>query len=317
MPIPLRWLVAGITAGAFILTILMMRLDMRVALNGASAGFATAAVILLLVRHRFRPAGPRAHPVAHAMAEDVLVFATTTLVGVIASYAVAACTTGWVDHAMVRLDHAIGFDWNDLYALTAAHPLLQIMGRIAYASIYASPAIILLSYALNRQRAEARFFLASFWLAAGLSLCFFLFMPTLGPLAYGWHGAIDYMPTSGLFQAEIIPLLRDHSMQVVDLSMLRGLVGIPSFHAASATLYILAARHTGSARAPLVLLNVAMIFSIPVEGTHYAVDLIGGMAVALVAHGVVTLLVRARRVPARDPIAYAPGVGVPAVEGAS
>ncbi|HEX7821421.1 MAG TPA: phosphatase PAP2 family protein [Sphingobium sp.] len=318
MPIPLSCIVSAVMASLVLLALLMMRMDLRIALNGGCAGFGTAVIMLLLLRHLFRATGPRPRQAVSDCAEDVLLFMTMALAGATASYAVAACTQGWVDHAMVRLDHAMGFDWRDLYAVTAAHPALQISGRIAYASIFASPAILLLGFARAGQRVEARLFLATFWVAAVLSLCLFLFMPTLGPLSYMWQGPISYMPTSGVYQAELIPLLREHHLKLIDLGALRGLVGPPSFHACCAMLYIITARNSGALRAPLTLLNVAMLFAIPVEGTHYVTDIIGGVAVALAAHGAVTLLARSLRpLPEAGIDTALYGVGAPAPEAAS
>jgi hypothetical protein len=311
--IPAAWLWTAIGISILTIAALLLETGLHIALNGASAGFCVAIAGLALVGFHGRGTN---RPVAiRHYAQDVLAFMTMGLTGAVGSYAVAAFTHGWTDHAMVRLDAAMGFDWRDVYALTAAHPALQTAGRIAYASIYASPAILLLAFARAGQRMEARFFLASFWLAAVLTMIFFLFLPTLGPLAYMWREPVSYMPMSALYQAEIIPLLRDHQMQVVDLGSLRGLVGAPSFHAACATLYLLAARNAGAVRTPVTLLNVAMLFSIPVEGTHYATDIVAGMAVALAAHGMMTLLVRMRRsggLIAIDPTPYAVATGTPA-----
>lgn len=314
LPIPLTWLALAVTGSTLVLALLMAWLDIGIALNGACAAFAAAALTLLLVRHLFRADGPRPRSVVHSAAEDVLLFMIISLSGATASYAVAAFTHGWVDTAMVRFDDAIGFDWRDIYALTAAHPSLQITGRIAYASIFASPAILILSFARSGNRADARHFLASFWVAAVLALCLFRFMPTLGPLSHMWQGAIPYMPTSGVYQAELIPLLREHHFHLVDVGALRGLVGPPSFHACSAMLYMIAARNTGPLRAPLTLLNVAMLFAIPVEGTHYVTDLIGGIAVALVAHAAVTLLARSLQPHPGSGAPYVPGIAAPAPE---
>lgn len=290
-PIPLRWLVAAMLGGFALLALLMHRTHLSIALNGATLAFGSAAILLLSTRHLFR----HSRPLVSHCAEDSFLFVAISLTGAVASYGVAALTTGWVDGAMVQIDSAIGFDWNSLYAATAAHPLLQTGGRIAYASIFASPAILLLSFAAHRQRDEARRFLGAFWLAAILSLIAFRWLPTLGPLDYMWHGSIAYMPTSGLYQADLIPLLREGRAGPIDLAHLRGLVGPPSFHAASAVLYILAAWRTRNLRWPLTALNFLMLLSIPVEGTHYAVDVISGAAVALTADCLVQYVARRRR----------------------
>lgn len=301
-PIPLSWMLVATAVSLVALTALMIQTHLSIALNGAALVFAVMGAILLAARHIFRAAGPRPRTAVSASAEDALLFILISLMGAVASYGVAALTVGWMDDAMVRIDQAIGFDWNALYTLTSDRPAIAIGGRIAYASIFASPAILLLSFAIHGQRDEARRFLAAFWLAAAVSLILFRWLPTLGPLDYMWHGSIDYMPTSGLYQAELIPMLREGRAGPIDLGALRGLVGPPSFHAASAVLYSLAAWRTHNLRWPLTILNGLMLLSIPVEGTHYAVDVISGAAVALVSHAVIQSIASARR-NGRRPVA--------------
>lgn len=294
-PIPLRWLVLAALGSVVALALLLHHTGLTIALNGAAFAFGVVGIALLGTRHAFRRSGLYPRPVLSDGAEDTLLFITIALSGAVASYGVAALTHGWVDAAMARFDHAIDFDWDTMYALTAANPALQIGGRIAYATIFASPVILVLSFATHGQRDEARCFLASFWLAAIISLVLFRWLPTLGPLAYSWHGPIDYMPTSGLYQADLIPMLREGRAEPIDLAHLRGLVGPPSFHAASAVLYILAAWRTRNLRWPLTVVNGLMLLSIPVEGTHYAVDVVSGAAVALTAYAVVRIVARRRR----------------------
>lgn len=296
--IPLHWLGIATATSLGALAILLFRTGLSIEINRAFVAFALVALVLLGIRHGFRRSGPRPRALWSDAAEDTLLFITISLSGAVASYGVAALTHGWVDAQMASFDAAIGFDWNYFYAITAAHPLLQIIGRITYASIFASPAILVLSFATHGQREEARRFLASFWLAAVISLILFRWLPTLGPLAYMWQGPIDYIPTSGLYQAELIPQLREGHAAAIDLGQLRGLVGPPSFHAASAMLYILAGWRTRHLRWPMTILNILMLFAIPVEGTHYAIDVISGAAVALTAHAIVTTIANGRRLNA-------------------
>ncbi|WP_338329099.1 phosphatase PAP2 family protein [Sphingobium yanoikuyae] len=64
---------------------------------------------------------------------------------------------------------------------------------------------------------------------------------------------------------------------------LRGIVSAPSFHTAAAVLYIAAGWRIAALRWPIVALNAAMLLSTPVEGTHYLIDMILGLGVALTA----------------------------------
>ncbi len=150
-----------------------------------------------------------------------------------------------------------------------------------------SPAILLGYFAWTGHRASARGFIAAFWLAAVLSLSLFPFLPAEGPLAFLWRGPIPYMPESALYQMSLIPELRRHGISHVDLGALRGLVSAPSFHTASAILYVAAAWPFRRLRWPLLVINIAMLLSTPVEGTHYLTDMIAGALVAIAALGIV------------------------------
>jgi membrane-associated phospholipid phosphatase len=91
------------------------------------------------------------------------------------------------------------------------------------------------------------------------------------------------MPTSALYQEQLIPALRARTFTRVDLGALRGLVCAPSFHTVCAVLYILTAWPIKKLRWWLVGLNIVMLLAVPVEGTHYLTDMIAGMLVALFA----------------------------------
>jgi membrane-associated phospholipid phosphatase len=148
-------------------------------------------------------------------------------------------------------------------------------------------------FALTGQRARSRRFLLTFWLGAVLTLALFPLFPAEGPLAYLWHGPIPYMPTSALYQEQLIPALRMHRVTDIDLGHLRGLVCAPSFHTVSAVIYIAAAWPCRSLRWPISLLNLAMLLATPIEGTHYLSDMIAGFGVAVAAITLVDLALSA------------------------
>ena len=205
------------------------------------------------------------------------------LMGAVASYPVAAMTHGFHDAALQRIDAMLHFDWLAWYRLVAATPVLQSLGLAAYRSIYLTPAVLFATFAFTGDRVAAHRFLAGFWLTAVGTLILYTFMPAIGPFSYLWHGAIAYMPESEQWQQGLIPALRDHSVRIVDLGHLRGIVSAPSFHAAAATLYINAAWRLPRLRWPVIAVNAAMLLSTPVEGTHYLIDILLGTIVALAA----------------------------------
>jgi hypothetical protein len=294
-----RWIVAGLSVSAVLMLVLLHSAQLGVAPGGPGA---FAALLWLTMTgwaaYALRHPATRVERIARDAAEYFGVFMAVTLFGIVASYAVAAQSVGYVDNQLAWLDSRLGFDWGAWYAFVVAHPVFRVAGRIAYANIYLSPLVILGWFAMTGQKREARIFIAAFWLAVVLTLVAFVLIPAKGPLAAMWQGPIPYMPSSALYQAELIPQLRSHGLQQIHVEALQGVVCAPSFHAASGVLFIAAAWRAAPLRWPLLAVNVLMLLATPVEGTHYLVDIIMGAAVAIVALGATHLLVR-RFCPAR------------------
>jgi membrane-associated phospholipid phosphatase len=256
--------------------------------------FSTLGITAAATRYALRHAPTQGRRIARDIAEYFGLFTLISLMGATATYPLSAGSHGFIDPTLQRIDAMLRFNWIAWYDLVAAHRSLQLLGIAAYQSIFVTPVILLGYFAWRDHRAAARSFIASFWLAAVISLVLFRFIPAEGPLAFLWQGPIPYMPVSELSESTIIPELRLHLMSHVDLGNLRGLVSAPSFHTASAVLYIAAAWPFRRLRWPLTLLNVAMLLSTPVEGTHYLSDMIAGALVAIVGIVLVRLL-EARR----------------------
>jgi hypothetical protein len=282
--IPGEWLAAGIGASVLVLAVLMHQAGLAIDPSAASnlpydACGALAVGLCVGLRRR----ATRVQQVVRDTAEYYALFTLIGLVGAVASYPDAATSHGFVDATLARADAAVGFDWVGWYRVVAEHPVLQVAGRLAYESIYWTPVAILGAFAWTGRQDRARACLASFWVAALLTLALFRLMPAVGPLAYLWHGPVPYMPASALWQPVLIPPLRQHLVHTVDLGQLRGLVSAPSFHTAAAVLYIVAAWPMRRLRWPVLGINAAMLLSTPVEGTHYLTDMLAGAAVAGVA----------------------------------
>jgi membrane-associated phospholipid phosphatase len=252
-------------------------------MQAGNAKYFVLLALVMAIRFAFTRSAFRWSNEAADCAEYYALFTVMALTGAVCTYPISAMTHDFADDMLQRIDLALHFDWLAWYGMVSRHGSLQLLGGFAYDCIYLIPAILLAGFAVQGNRREAHRFLAAFWLAAIVTLILFRFMPAAGPLAYLWKGPIPYMPTTGLWQPDLIPALRAHQVGLVNLSELRGLVSAPSFHAASGTLYIAAARHCGRARWPVIGLSLAMLLSTPVEGTHYLSDMILGACVALAA----------------------------------
>ena len=285
-----RWIYAAVAIGLLLCGLAMQAAGLAIAPSSASnAPYGIAALVAAALRIGSWRSRSRWLWALGDCAEYYALLAAICLTGAVASYAVAAATHDYADPALQHVDEVLRFDWLAWYRTVAQHPALQLLGVAAYQSIYLTPAVLLGWFAFHGRRDAALRFLAVFWVAAVMTLAAFSLMPAVGPLSYLWHGPMPYMPVSELWQPDLIPALRAHTVHLVDLGQLHGLVSAPSFHTASATLYICTAWRIRRLRWPLVLLNLAMLLSTPVEGTHYLIDMILGAAVALCALLVVRL----------------------------
>jgi membrane-associated phospholipid phosphatase len=227
-----------------------------------------------------------------AFIEYAGLLALISLTGVIASYPVAYFSRSFSDPLLLRADEALRFDWPLWYRVVASHGLLQVAGRAFYDSVFVTPLVLAACFAWTQDRARAHLMIAAYWLSVVVTLALFALMPAKGPLALSSHGTLPYMPTSGLYQVSIIEGLKQHRIHEVDLAALHGLVGAPSFHTTAAILFIIAGWPNRLLRWPCLVVNGAMLLSVPVEGTHYLSDIIAGILVALAAELTMATLLR-------------------------
>lgn len=285
-----KWLTAILAASALLVVVMLLRSGLFVAPDNRGFAATLAAMVSLIVLRVWvnQPVGLNQTKLRD-FSEDVLAFLTISLLGVLASYSDAAATSGYSDATLAHFDTMLHFDWLVWYREVAAHSVLQHLGEAAYSAIYVSPILLIGYFVVTQQRARSRQFLATFWLGVVITLALFPLFPAEGPLAYLWHGPIPYMPTSALYQEQLIPALRMHRVTDIDLGALRGLVCAPSFHTVSGVIYIAAAWPVRRLRWPILAINAAMLLATPIEGTHYLSDMIAGLVVALFAIGVVWL----------------------------
>jgi membrane-associated phospholipid phosphatase len=282
--IPGRWIASALACSGCVVAAMLMFTG--IVIIPENRGFAAAGLpiaLLLAARIGLRQPHSLVQRQIRDFCEYMLVFLTIALLGVFASYAAAAQTSGFADPALQRIDLALHFDWLAWYRAVCSYRVLQYVGSAAYDTIYVSPIVLLAYFARVQSRFAAHRFLLTFWLGVLLTIVLFPLVPAAGPLAYLWHGPIPYMPTSALYQEQMIPALRAHLVRDIDLGALRGLVCAPSFHTVSAVLYITAAWPVRTLRWLIVPLNLAMLLATPVEGTHYLIDMIAGLLVAIVA----------------------------------
>jgi hypothetical protein len=277
-----KYFVAGGLASLLVVAALLHATGLAVdAWSRTSLIIYGATLVTALLWWKCRARANPAERIVQDFAESLIAFSFVSLLGAIASYPVMALSHGFSDAVLAEADHLMRFNWVDWYEVTAAHPLLQFAGRFAYKCIFISPPLLLGYFASTGRKAEARQFIAAFWLAAAISLSIAIFLPAQGPLVYLWRGVVDYVPATAFYQADLIPMLRAHHVHLIDPGALRGLVSAPSFHTASAVIFIATAWPHRQIRVPVLVVNLMMLLATVVEGTHYLTDMLSGGIVAI------------------------------------
>jgi hypothetical protein len=128
-------------------------------------------------------------------------------------------------------------------------------------------------------------FLLAFGLAAACTISISAFVPALSPLVFYGIIPADYPNITLAVALEFVSqtaALREGSLRLVDLGGAQGLVTFPSFHTACGVLLL---RFWGVPYVPWagLLMNALLIVAVPIEGSHYLVDVPAGAVAAVAA----------------------------------
>jgi membrane-associated phospholipid phosphatase len=198
-----------------------------------------------------------------------------SVTGAVFTYLAAALRMPLYDTAFTAMDAALGFDWPSWSSFVDAHHLLKIPLTGAYVSLWPQTvgSILYFAYTGRRDRNADLFWTAMVSLA--ITTLVWAMFPALGPFVHVWHREPDY--------ARAVLALRDGTVSSFSLQTIEGVVVMPSFHTALGVAYVYAHRPPARSFILAGFLNVLMILSIPSEGGHYLVDVIGGFAVAILS----------------------------------
>jgi membrane-associated phospholipid phosphatase len=217
-----------------------------------------------------------------ATAQMIIVLAVMTSL----TYVLTSINLPLMDTSLLAWDRALGLDFRKYLNFVIDHPRFLSALAFGYTSItwQILGIIVVLPLAGHyRRTGEA---ICAFALALMVTTCISVLVPAIG--VYGTLGLVvsdfpNFEPQGYYDTLRDVPLLRAGSLHALSLSQLVGVLTFPSFHAASALLYIWAFWPVRWLSLFLVPCNVVMIASTPIGGGHYFVDVIAGMAVAVAA----------------------------------
>ncbi|WP_076859443.1 phosphatase PAP2 family protein [Bradyrhizobium mercantei] len=200
-------------------------------------------------------------------------FSALTSVNVVLIYLTATSKFKLTDNYLAAADAAIGFDWLVMFNWVQTHPVIDFILILAYASITmqacAMPVILNMAGRLDRMW-------EFLWLFSGTLLIISL-IAWLLPAESAWvyYGVADL---TRAYHLADLTALRTGQMREIVLAKVVGLITFPSFHAALGLILIYVTRGIRILFPISLALNVLMILSTPVEGGHYLVDVLAGLA---------------------------------------
>jgi len=194
-------------------------------------------------------------------------------VGIIFTYDAASLRRPLIDAQLAAFDAAMGFDWVPWFRYTELGRVLPFLSAIAYGSLVPQIFLTVFYLALIGRNDRNGEFL---WTAVvSLIVCTLLsgLYPAVGPCTHFFGVEPRYV--------QHLLEVRGGEVKLFSLNHMEGIITWPSFHTVIAILVPYVHRPPLRTFVPVMVLNLAMLISIPANGCHYLSDVVAGVIVAV------------------------------------
>lgn len=226
--------------------------------------------------------------------------------GAVLSYLLAREGGALWDDRFHAWDRAIGFDWLGYARFVDAHAWIATPFRIAYASLIPQIVVIVLALGFTRRMLELRSVIFAAMLCGTIIILLSPLFPAVSNFVHLGLSPADFKnvnPWAGYTHLADYEGLRNGTIGAIDLKAMQGIITFPSYHAGLATVTL-----WGFTQCPSKLLRwggsllaLTTIAATPVDGGHYLVDVLAGVAIALACIAAArTIVPAAMRAPIRS-----------------
>ena len=208
--------------------------------------------------------------------------------GAVLSYLLAREGGALWDDRFQAWDRALGFDWLGYARLVDSHVWIATPFRIAYASLIPQLVVIVLALGFTRRMLELRSVIFAAMLCGTIVILLSPLFPAVSNFVHLGLSPADFKnvnPWAGYTHLADYEALRGGAMGPIDLKAMQGIITFPSYHAGLATVTL-----WGFTLCPSKWLRwggatvaLTTIAATPVDGGHYLVDVLAGVAIALVS----------------------------------
>lgn len=273
-----RWSVAGCAVA----TVVALRCTgLSLAVDGIGLRLPLLVFSSLMCAQIYRRAGGVALDRIVYGLEGIGLFSIMTVIGAVATYPMAALSAGWVDRYLIAGDRLLGLDWMAYWTFVQARPMLGATLHAGYMTIFVTPLVLLGLLSGTGHIDRCYRFIAAFIIALVITDLSLILFPAQSAEAYFLGTQAPGLPESGIAHIPIIEGLRNGSIRVVNLTDMKGLIAIPSFHAAACAMFVWASWPVRWARFISLGINAILMLSTPLIGGHYFVDVLAGIFVGI------------------------------------
>jgi len=207
------------------------------------------------------------------------------------SYLAASTAMPLQDAAFDAIDRALGFDWKEMFAVMYRWPEFFEFMRVIYLSLTVQMTVVVLLLGLTGRLPWLRVYMLAFIFAAVLTIALSALLPAEGVwLYYGLKANPAAMPVSHTSWPVFLGL-RDGSYRLVMAVGSEGIITFPSLHAALAVILMAAFWPVPVVRWVSAIINALMLASTPIDGSHYLIDVLAGVVIAIPCLVVARMLV--------------------------
>jgi membrane-associated phospholipid phosphatase len=194
-------------------------------------------------------------------------------------------------------DHWLGFDWRADVPFVRAVPTLNALLHFGYTMMVQQLGLLVIAFTLLGRFQWLRISVDAFGLMALTAIILSGFFPAVDADVYFGARVPQMTPQewiAGLQRVQDFLNLRDGFLVQIPVIDTTGIETFPSFHTMCGFLFAVAFAQTRLLRWPAVAVNVLLIAATPVEGGHYFIDILAGIAVAAAILSAICAYVRVR-----------------------
>ena len=216
-----------------------------------------------------------------------------TIPSLVASYMAASVNMPLSDHALALADRAMLFDWAAFIAFIDSQPLLSHTLAFSYSTLAAQLLALPVILGLAGRYKRIYVMILAYGVICYLTCIISTWFPAAG--TYAFYGSssiqVDNINTHyGFAFLADFNAVRESATFDLTVQNADGIITFPSLHAGGALLCAWAAWDLKPLRYPLAIWNGLMMVSAVSHGSHYLVDVVAGLLLAVASILAVTEL---------------------------